>query len=478
MKLIIILVLLYLSITYSQTVPNLPEPRCSGVAEVVNDTLYFFGGANRHYLGSTRYQTIYKFDGNNWIVYDSIPDNNTLGMESAVIGTDVYLFGGYRFGNRVVRKYDLPNKTWTYMNQGPNFSSFGSAFEYINNHVYAFLVAGNVYEYDLINDTWIERSPNTVPGFSLSSEVYQNEIYIIGYYDSTFSHPFYKYNPVTDSWTELANLPLQVVKCAMEVIGDKIYCVGGSNQGGPSTQFDSLLVYDILSDTWSIDLFELSSKRVWMADVTYNNKFLVLGGIDTTNIALDIVEEIVPEGVVPVELISFNANVIGSDVKLTWVTATELNNLGFELFRNGVKLAFIEGRGTTNEKQEYFYEDIDLQQGIFNYWLEQIDFDGTRNISAEISAQIFVPSVFTLEQNFPNPFNPSTTINWQTPIGSWQSLKVYDLLGREIATLVNEYKPAGNYEVNFNAENLSSGIYYYTLTVESFTESKRMLLIK
>jgi hypothetical protein len=339
-------------------------------------------------------------------------------------------------------------------------------------------VAGNVYEYDLINDTWVEKSPNTVPGFSLSSEVYQNEIYIIGYYDSTFSHPFYKYNPVTDSWTELANLPYQVVKCAMEVIGDKIYCVGGSNQGGPSTQFDSLLVYDILSDTWSIDQFELSSKRVWMADVTYENKFIVLGGIDINNFAVDTVEEIVPAGVVPVELFSFNANVIGSDVKLTWITATELNNQGFELFRNGVKLAFIEGRGTTNEKQEYFYEDIDLQPGIFNYRLEQIDFDGTRNISAEISVQIFIPSVFILEQNYPNPFNPNTKISWQSPVGSHQSLKVYDILGNEVATLVDEYRDAGIYEIDFNANYLSSGVYFYTLTAGAFVESRKMILLR
>ncbi len=477
-KYLLSLFIYFVPFGYSQTVPNLPEPRCSGVAEVVNDTLYFFGGANRHYLGSTRFQTVYKFDGNNWMVFDSIPDNNTLGMGSAVIGTDVYLFGGYRFGNRVVRKYNVINKTWTYLNQGPNFSTFGSAFQYTNDHVYAFLAAGNVYEYDLVNDTWIAKTSNTVPGFSLSSEVYQNEVYIIGYYDSTFSHPFYKYNPVSDTWTELTNLPYQVAKCAMEVIGDKIYCVGGSNQGSPSNEFDTLLVYDILSDSWSIDQFELSSKRVWMADVTYENKFIVLGGIDTTNNAVDFVEEIVPEGVIPVELYSFNASVIGSNVKLTWITTTELNNQGFELFRNGKKIVFVDGKGTTTEKQEYYYQDIDLQPGIFHYRLEQIDFNGTRNITAEVAVHLVIPVVFILDQNYPNPFNPSTKISWQSPVGSHQSLKIYDVLGNEVATLVDEFLPTGSYEVEFNASDLASGLYLYKLQSGEFVQTRKMILMK
>ena len=81
-------------------------------------------------------------------------------------------------------------------------------------------------------------------------------------------------------------------------------------------------------------------------------------------------------------------------------------------------------------------------------------------------------------QFFPNPFNPSTKISWQSPVGSWQTLKIYDALGNEIATLVKEEKPAGSYEVEFNASSLSSGIYFYKLQAGSFVESKKMILIK
>jgi photosystem II stability/assembly factor-like uncharacterized protein len=85
---------------------------------------------------------------------------------------------------------------------------------------------------------------------------------------------------------------------------------------------------------------------------------------------------------------------------------------------------------------------------------------------------------YSLYQNYPNPFNPNTTISWQSPIGSHQTLKVYDLLGREVATLVDEFNPAGNYKVEFDASNLSSGTYFYRLTTGEFVETKKLILMK
>jgi hypothetical protein len=89
-----------------------------------------------------------------------------------------------------------------------------------------------------------------------------------------------------------------------------------------------------------------------------------------------------------------------------------------------------------------------------------------------------IPKTFSLFQNYPNPFNPSTKISWQSPVGSWQTLKVYDVLGNEIATLVNEEKPAGSYEFEFSADRLPSGIYFYTLTVGSFLQTNKMILLR
>jgi sugar lactone lactonase YvrE len=184
------------------------------------------------------------------------------------------------------------------------------------------------------------------------------------------------------------------------------------------------------------------------------------------------------DGITPVELTSFSAIVFANNVELSWITETELNNHGFELFRNGSKIAFIEGRGTTAEKQKYFYSDNDLHHGNYNYRLEQIDFDGTRSMISEITVVLTLPEIFSLSQNYPNPFNPATVISFQLPISGSVALKVYDLLGREVATLVNEDKPAGKYEIEFDASQLSSGVYFYQLSSGSFIEIKKMTIIK
>jgi hypothetical protein len=85
---------------------------------------------------------------------------------------------------------------------------------------------------------------------------------------------------------------------------------------------------------------------------------------------------------------------------------------------------------------------------------------------------------YTLLNNYPNPFNPSTKISWQLPAGGQVSLKVYDLLGNEVAALVNEEKPSGIYEVIFEASDLASGVYFYQLKTGSFAQTKKMLLLK
>jgi hypothetical protein len=100
--------------------------------------------------------------------------------------------------------------------------------------------------------------------------------------------------------------------------------------------------------------------------------------------------------------------------------------------------------------------------------------------STDVEPGLFdgIASSYQLNQNYPNPFNPSTKISWQSPVGGWQTLKVYDVLGNEVATLVNEYKPAGNYEVEFDASRLTSGVYLYQMKTGSFIESRKMVLVK
>jgi hypothetical protein len=201
--------------------------------------------------------------------------------------------------------------------------------------------------------------------------------------------------------------------------------------------------------------------------------------------------------ILPVELTSFTASVsLKGDVELQWVTATEINNHGFEVERRTqntefIPIGFVKGNGTTTEQKIYSYTDKNLEAGKYYYRLKQIDFNGQFEYSNEIEVDVIQVSQFSLEQNYPNPFNPTTTISWQSPISGWQTLKVYDVLGNEVATLVDEFKPAGRFKVEFNADNLSSGVYYYQLKIvdlstfnsnvktgQGFIETKKMIIMK
>ena len=99
-------------------------------------------------------------------------------------------------------------------------------------------------------------------------------------------------------------------------------------------------------------------------------------------------------------------------------------------------------------------------------------------LSVEDEKDLKVLDSYHLFQNYPNPFNSSTKISWQVPVGSWQTLKIYDILGNEVSTLVDEYKPAGTYELTWNAGQLPSGIYFYQLKTEGYVQIKKMLLLK
>jgi hypothetical protein len=196
------------------------------------------------------------------------------------------------------------------------------------------------------------------------------------------------------------------------------------------------------------------------------------------------------QGTIPVELSYFNAKLKGQSVELNWATSTETNNKGFEIQRreksgsenkNWKTIGFISGKGTSTEKNIYSFVDNNLLNGIYYYRLKQIDYDGSFVLSDEVEIDFSIPVSFNLYQNFPNPFNPNTKIIWQSSIGSWQTLKVYDVLGNEVATLVDEYREAGRYEVDFNvgqAISLSSGVYIYQLKVGDYSISRKMVLLK
>jgi hypothetical protein len=192
--------------------------------------------------------------------------------------------------------------------------------------------------------------------------------------------------------------------------------------------------------------------------------------------------------IVPVELASFKADVIGNSVTLNWMTATETNNNGFEVERsfNGSsfeKVGFVNGNGTTTEVKSYSFIDGALSSGTYTYRLKQLDFDGTFEYSSLIEVEVSVPSVFELGQNYPNPFNPSTKIDFSLAVDSKVTLRVFDILGQEVSVLLNQNMNAGSHSINFDASKLITGMYIYKLEADGvdgvyFTDIKKMLLVK
>ena len=196
----------------------------------------------------------------------------------------------------------------------------------------------------------------------------------------------------------------------------------------------------------------------------------------------------------PVELTSFTAKIINWNVRLDWITSTEVDNYGFEILRSTQndsvweKIGFVEGHGNSNSPKHYSFIDDKVTGGSkFKYRLKQIDTDGDYEYSEAVEVGM-IPDAFALYQNFPNPFNPATTIRFTIPEkvrGEKRevTLKVYDILGKVIATVINEERTAGVYEIEFNATNLPSGIYFYRFQASSpkglaFTETKKMILMK
>jgi hypothetical protein len=186
---------------------------------------------------------------------------------------------------------------------------------------------------------------------------------------------------------------------------------------------------------------------------------------------------------VPVELFNFTITADDNDAHISWETITEKNNSGFEVQRKSITnewidLNFIPGFGTSTESHFYSYLDRNLENGNYAYRLKQVDFNGNIFYSDVINIEVNLLNQFSIEQNYPNPFNPSTRIKYSMGSKQFVTLKVYDVLGNEIAALINEEKPSGDYEVQFLADNLPSGIYLYKLEAGNFTQTKKMILMK
>lgn len=188
----------------------------------------------------------------------------------------------------------------------------------------------------------------------------------------------------------------------------------------------------------------------------------------------------------PVELTTFTAQVNGHAVDLLWKTATESNNMGFEIERavagnkntNWEKISFVKGAGNSTSVKEYKYSEVLNKSGKYQYRIKQIDYDGNFSYSNVLVAQVGQVLTFGMNQNYPNPFNPTTKISYSLPEQSYVQLKIFNILGKEIAVLVNGQQVAGNYSVDFNASGFSTGVYFAKITAGNYVKTIKMSLVK
>ena len=188
----------------------------------------------------------------------------------------------------------------------------------------------------------------------------------------------------------------------------------------------------------------------------------------------------------PVELARFDATADSESIQLTWTTASEIKNAGFEVERRRgenaqwSQVGFVDGRGTTSEPKTYSLTDADVpyEADSLHYRLRQIDTDGSATLSKTVEVALAAPERLSLHGNYPNPFRAQTTIRYALPQRKHVTVAVYDLLGREVATLVDEQQEAGRHQLRFDAAQLSSGAYFVRLTSEGTTRTQKMTVVR
>jgi hypothetical protein len=206
-----------------------------------------------------------------------------------------------------------------------------------------------------------------------------------------------------------------------------------------------------------------------------------------------------PDGTLPVELVYFVGDVVDTTVELHWGTATEVNNYGYDILRANSSLiweniGFAQGYGNSYSPKDYLFVDTTItSNGYYYYLLKQIDTDGNfelthdtvkvmvdyiTSVKQNFQTKNLKPEVFELNQNYPNPFNPETNIVFSVNNTNFVTIKLYDIVGRELETIFSKIVTAGTHSIKFKPDNLSSGAYIYKLETQNKSISKKMLFIQ
>jgi photosystem II stability/assembly factor-like uncharacterized protein len=469
----------------------------------------------RQYLGSGDRNVMFSSDGGtNWVTYNTnvVTDLYAISMVSPKVG---YVCGT----NSVVLKTTDAGQSWTAVTKPSTTINYNLyAMEFINENTgWVFInyapvsVDGNIFKTTDGGNSWTQQTIGNTNGIAGADMVNAN----VGYLCLNPSgNPIYKTTNGGTTWTPVP-IPLSGNIKGIKAIDENTVYIGssfGTNRVAKTT--DGGTTWTPFALPAAVDVTSLDFKDASTGYVCGNLTSAVCrttnGGTtwSVQNVHLPTLAKLhVSAGdtvfvsgtytsilrstnfVVPVELASFTSTTISSDVQLNWSTATEKNNMGFDIERcqksnvhgqtEWEKMGFVEGNGTSTEIHSYSFTDKNLTPGNYSYRLKQIDFDGAYKfykLSEDVG--IGLPSKFELSQNYPNPFNPATTIRFSLAKESKTKLQIFNSIGELVATLIDELKPAGNYDVTFDASKLTSGMYLYKLSTDYGTFVKKMILIK
>ncbi len=321
--------------------------------------------------------------------------------------------------------------------------------------------SGKTYRSTDGGQTWTNLNPTTSTQYAIDFPSAQ-----VGYLVGT-SGGIRKTTDGGVTWTQQTSNSTSTLY-SVRFLSENIGFVGGS--------VGAMLFTSDGGTTWTTLTNFVSNATIY--DLAIRN-----GGIYATGSRGNIVKGVFSSSI-PVELVSFSANVVDAAVVLEWSTATETNNDRFMIERkSGTEgwsaVGTVAGAGTSTEIRSYRFVDNTATSGVYTYRLKQLDYDGTFSYSQEVEVSLNAPVEFALYKNYPNPFNPQTTIGFALPVKSEVTLKIYDVLGNEVQTLLKGEMEAGMHNVEFRAANLASGVYIYTLQIAGGrTFSGKMNLLK
>ena len=482
---------------------------CAYITIGGNDYIFQFGGGS-----GAQYTTVVRYDiaANTWSTgYAAIPANMS-SATAVTIGDKIYLFGGESVGGLgKTYMYDPVANTWTAKANMLTLVTDALVVKFEDNN-YVYLIGGgnglfgttvqsSVQLYDVAANTYTACTSLPAAVSMMGGGILNFTIIATGgWTGSTGSPTTYKGvinpgDPTQITWTTVANYPAGGITRMASfpvVLGSfpsaaGIFCTGGAVNG--STLSGATHLYNFCTDAWETLTPNLAQARSnFKGCGKMDNNVYVIAGFTTVGVGTSDKATLTAIAgncytPVPVEFTSFTASINGNNVKLLWETASELNNSGFSVERKSVnseftEVGFVPGFGTTTEAKSYSFLDQNLQNGIYSYRLKQIDFDGTFEYSQEVEVEVFTPATFNLEQNYPNPFNPSTGIKYSVPESGNIRLSVFNVVGEEVAVLVNGFSQAGSFEVTFDASNLSTGVYLYKLQSANSVQTKKMMLLK